>query len=362
MRLSLRKPLTHLIILATAAILAGGCATRQPIPESAAARPQPGAVLRSITTDRAVEDRILALDPERITEADVHDTLAKGPVPRIVLVHGGIFPVYLAMQSFGRFLTEMGYPVDKIRHPGDRRWSHTPYEDGAQIAGLIAWYYEHEGMHPMIIGHSQGGVEAVKVLYELAGRLTNPVDVWNPYTDASDNRTSIIDPLTGKETPVIGTTVSYASAVGAGSAALLLPNQWNMVSRVYSIPDTTEDFTGYSIKLDVFALTPVGTDEKTLYHAMGTAKVRNVVLPQNYGHVTVPFTQSMAEDKGLRAWIDAYTPDSPEAASPPDSTIGGVLWAADNWWSIKKHWALEAQRIIRAKRAILEAPLTVRLK
>jgi hypothetical protein len=27
-----------------------------------------------------------------------------------------------------------------------------------------------------------------------------------------------------------------------------------------------------------------------------------------------------------------------------------VLWAADVWHSIKKHWCLEAQRLIRAQR------------
>ncbi len=83
----------------------------------------------------ALEARILALDPERITDDDVRTTLAKAPTPRIVLVHGGIFPVHLAMRSFGRFLIGMGYPEQRIRHPGDRRWSHSPYEDSAQIAG-----------------------------------------------------------------------------------------------------------------------------------------------------------------------------------------------------------------------------------
>jgi hypothetical protein len=32
-----------------------------------------------------------------------------------------------------------------------------------------------------------------------------------------------------------------------------------------------------------------------------------------------------------------------------------VLWAADVWHSIKKHWCLEAQRLIRAQRASDEA-------
>ena len=42
-----------------------------------------GSVLRSLTIDRAVEDRILALDPMRIGDDDVRNALAKGPTPRI---------------------------------------------------------------------------------------------------------------------------------------------------------------------------------------------------------------------------------------------------------------------------------------
>ena len=51
--------------------------------------------------DRAIEDRILAMDPASVSQADVRNVLAKGPTPRIILMHGGIFPVHLAMESFG---------------------------------------------------------------------------------------------------------------------------------------------------------------------------------------------------------------------------------------------------------------------
>jgi len=340
------------LLLVLVAIIAAGCATRPVAPEGAAAKPQPHAVLNAVTTDRALEDRILALDPEHVTEDDIRNTLAKGPTPRILLIHGGIWPVYLAMTSFGRFMVAMGYPEDKIRHPGDKRWSHSPYEDGAQIAGLVAWYYEHDGMHPMMIGHSQGGVETVKVLYELAGRFTSPIQVWNPYTDAAEDRTSIVDPITGNETPVIGVVASYASAVGAGSASIIMPNQWSMANRVYLIPDSVEEFTGYSIENDIFALTPSGTEDNNRYRANGRALVHNVVLPATYNHITVPVSRSMADDPGVRAWISAYAPGSPSAASPPDTPAGGVLWVADNWYKIKKHWVLEAQGLIRAKRAL----------
>ena len=86
-------------------------------------------MLRSLPIDRALEDRILALDPEQITDDDVRNTLARAPTPRIMLLHGGIYPVHLAMVSFGRFLVGMGYPEKQIRDPGDGSWSHSPYED-----------------------------------------------------------------------------------------------------------------------------------------------------------------------------------------------------------------------------------------
>ena len=63
--------------------------------------------------------------------------LASGPTPRVVLLHGGIYPVHLAMESFGGFLAGMGYPEAKIRSPADGSWSHSPYESSVQLAGLL---------------------------------------------------------------------------------------------------------------------------------------------------------------------------------------------------------------------------------
>ncbi len=133
------------------------------------------------------------------------------------------------MDSFWRFLVGMGYPDSKIRHPGDGRRSHSPYENSEQIAGAIAWYYENEGMMPMLIGHSQGGIQLVKVLYDLAGKAGPEIQVWNPKTDAAEDRVTIVDPYSGRRRPVVGLKIGYASVVGAGGAALLLPNQWSMV-------------------------------------------------------------------------------------------------------------------------------------
>ena len=53
---------------------------------------------------------------------------------------------------------------------------------------MLAWHYEREGMVPMLIGHSQGGMLTMKVLQDLAGGSGDPIAVWNPLTDEPDGR------------------------------------------------------------------------------------------------------------------------------------------------------------------------------
>lgn len=339
-------------VLAALAIagLVAACATVPPADRAATATPPiaADAALRRTEVDAALEERILALDPERVSDGDVRTVLAVGPTPRIVALHGGIYPVHLIMDSFSRFLEGMGYPQSKLRHPGDRRRSHSPYENSTQIAGLVGWYYEQEGLMPMLVGHSQGGIQLVKVLHELAGNLGPAIPVWNPHTDAAEDRVTIIDPYTGAERPVVGLRIGYASVVGAGGAALLLPNQWSMAGRLRSIPDSVDEFTGYALGVDLIAwnLPGAGPD----YRANGAAKVRNVELPADYSHVFVAQTSHLARDPAMREWINAYAPGRVAELPPNVASTENSLWAADVWFSIKKHWVLEAQHFVRAKR------------
>src|SRR4030081_3717985 len=53
-------------------------------------------------------ERVLALDPERISAADVRDLLSRVPAPRIFLFQGSLAPV--TMLPFANFLIAMGYP------------------------------------------------------------------------------------------------------------------------------------------------------------------------------------------------------------------------------------------------------------
>ena len=77
-------PYRAICLFAAASIVLSGCVTAPlQAPGDDLREAKAGSVLRSLSIDRAVEDRILALDPERIGEDDVRDALAKGPTPRI---------------------------------------------------------------------------------------------------------------------------------------------------------------------------------------------------------------------------------------------------------------------------------------
>ena len=346
----------YLLIVALG-LVAAGCAMVPPY-GSAPAESQTAnlAVLRGVAIGHVLEDRILALDPDHLSAADV-TTLASGPTPRLILVHGGIYPVHLAMESFGEFLVGMGYPESRIRDPATGEWSYSPYDNSERIAGLVAWSYEHDGLRPMLIGHSQGGLHAVKILKELAGQRSQKLYTWNPLTGAVENRTTITDPLTGAVRPVIGTTVAYASVVGAGGWALALPHQWENLDTLRKIPDNVDEFTGYFISVDLFALSFPGNPLDRRYENSGKPNVRNVVLPATYNHVTVPVTSGLAKEAAVRDWVNAFVPGKDmDASGLPGDAAFHVMWAADVWYSIKKHWCLEAQSLIRARRTALGRP------
>jgi hypothetical protein len=192
-------------------------------------------------------------------------------------------------------------------------------------------------------------MQAVKVLHELAGHFDKAVRVYDPVQGGFLDRTSIVDPLTHQERPVVGIGVSYASAVGAGGATFLMPNQWSMLDKLESIPNTVDEFTGFTVGIDLIG----GSSE---YRHNGTAKVRNVALPLNYNHIFVPAVGSLAQDAEVRDWINAYAPgDTRDPSLLPGDAPQHVLWAADVWYSIKKHWCLEAQKLVRAQRATTPA-------
>lgn len=315
-------------------------------------RPRLDGPLAQVALDRAIEDRLLALDPERISPEDVREVLARVPAPRIIGLHGSV-PI-VTMAPFAEFLVAMGYPAERLRNPRDGRYTYSSFTDSRALAGALAWHYEREGTMPILIGHSQGGMLTVKVLQDLAGASGDRIPVWNPVTDSAEDRFTIVDPLTGADRPVVGLKVPYAAALATGSLMRVVLGQWGMISRLKSVPDTVGEFTGYFIEWDVIAGTSPGSAEANPYRPTGAARVRNVTLPAEYSHVSLPAADHLAANAVTRAWIERYTPGAQPPAQDGLDTRN-LLHAADIWFSVRKHWCLEGQRLVRAQRAVLQA-------
>jgi hypothetical protein len=293
------------------------------------------------TIDPAIAKKLLALVPDHISERDVRDVLVHVPAPRILLFQGSI--ALVTMEPFAKFLIAMGYPEERIRNPHDGSHSWSSFADSEELAGTLAWYYENEGVRPMMIGHSQGGMLAIRVLYELAGAFNKSIPVWNPVTDNAEARTTIVDPINGDATPVVGLKMPYAAAIATGKLPRILLGQWTMLDKLRKIPDSVEEFTGFGMGWDLIAGEFAGGEP---YRAIGSAAVRNVELPSAYSHIGLPQVDHLASNALTRAWIDAYAPGK-SAAALDDAHVDTInlIHAADIWRSVKKHWCAEAQRL-----------------
>ncbi len=313
----------------------------------AAARAQtPANETQVLDVDPAIAQRLQGLDPERISARDVAEVLARVPAPRIILLQGSL--ALVSMEPFAEFLIAMGYPADRIRNPRDGRTSESSFMDSRQLAGMVAWYYEADGMPPVLIGHSKGGALVISVLYELAGEFSESIPVWNPLTDQAESRMTIVDPASGEVRPVVGLRIRYAAALATGKLPRLLTGQWSLLSRLRRIPDSVDDFTGFSIEWDLIAGDFPGSEP---YTAIGTAAVRNVTLPAAYTHIGLPRVEHLAANPVTRAWIDAYFPGA--AIALPDQQgidTTNLVHAADVWYSVKKTWCLSARRRLDATR------------
>ncbi len=289
--------------------------------------------------------RLLALDCGRL--AGQRDWLAQLPAPRVVNLQGSI-PI-VTMEPFAEFLMAMGYPESALRDPADRTLSRSSYTSSKELAGMLAWYYERDGLRPMLIGHSQGGMLVVRTLHELAGAFHDSIPVFDPVLRQVLPRTTICDPFTRADRPVVGLPIAFGAALATGMLPRVLLLQWSMLPRLRKIPDTTEEFTGFTVAWDPIAGN-FATAER--YAATGTARVRNVLLPASYSHIGLPITGHLAANPVTRAWLDAFVPDTgAEAMAPADPAlnVSNLLHAADLWYSIRLHWCREGQRLLRAR-------------
>lgn len=289
--------------------------------------------------DAALAARVRDLDCANVTAAGVRDVLSRAPAPRIVLLQGSV-PL-VTMEPFARFLIAMGYPEARLVNPRDGQLSYSSFADSAALAGELAFDYEQTGLAPMLIGHSQGGMLAIRTLYELAGAFHDALNVVDPATGDALSRTSIVDPHTGRSRPVVGLHVSYAAALATGWLPRLLLGQWTMLSRLRKIPDSVDEFSGFILPHDAIAGNLLGD---VPYAPLGKARVRTVVLPESYHHLTLPQVDHLAADPRIHAWIDAWSPGA--AAASPAGDTSNLVHASDIWYSVKRHWCLQAQGLL----------------
>lgn len=286
---------------------------------------------------------LLSLDCDRLDGIEASVAMAGLPAPRIVLLHGSV-PI-VTMEPFARFLIGMGYPEASLRDPADGSLTQSSFGDSAVLAGMLAWHYEHDGLRPMLVGHSQGGMLVMRTLHELAGAFAADVAVVDPVTRAALPRTTIRDPYTGHERPVVGLSVSFAAAIATGKLARVLLGQWTMLDKLRRVPDTVDEFTGFAIAWDPIGGTGAEADP---YVATGSARVRNVLLPSRYSHIGAPITEHLPEQEATRDFVIAWRPDAAAPPLPEGVDVRNLELAADLWYSIRHHWCSEGQRLLRA--------------
>jgi hypothetical protein len=309
----------------------------------------------STSHDVDAAERLRALDCARVSARDVAATLTHFSAPRIVALQGSI-PI-VTMAPLLAFFEAMGYPAERLVQSGPNPRSRSSFVDARRIAGELAWHYERDALVPMLIGHSQGGMIVVKLLHELAeARTSTSIPVWAPDSDAPQPRTTFVDPFTGRPRAVGSLEVGFASALVTGSLPRVLLGQWGMLPLLRDVPDSVDEFTGFAIPWDVIAGTGA---EPAPYRATGTARVRNVVLPETYSHIALPRTDHLAAQPTTRAWIDAFHPAA-SAPLPQADDVANLIVAAELWYSVKRHWCEGAKRIAERERPGGALPATAR--
>jgi hypothetical protein len=128
-----------------------------------------------------------------------------------------------------------------------------------------------------------------------------------------------------------------------------------MFTTLRQVPDSVEEFTGFYKGRDLLGGDFMGYGPANYFKPNGIAAVRNVRLPSSYHHVAIPNTEHLLKSQAMIDWINNYRPPDVPVNTPTldvkfDGDSSNILWAADVWYSIKKHWVLELQRLLRSER------------
>ncbi len=132
----------------------------------------------------------------------------------------------------------MGYPEASLRDPRDGSLSRVSYASSETLAGELAWYYERDGMRPMLIGHSQGGMLVVRTLHELAGRVQRrSAGRRSGHAAQAQPRTTIVDPYTrAQPRPVVGLRWRSPPPSPPARCRACCSGQWTMIPKLRKIP------------------------------------------------------------------------------------------------------------------------------
>jgi hypothetical protein len=259
--------------------------------------------------------------------------------PRVVMLQGSLGIVTMA--PFGAFLDAMGYPARALVDPATGAMTTGSDLDGRTLAGMLAWQVEHDGVRPVMVGHSKGGGVVIDTLRALAGAYGDDIEVVDPRTGVPETRTRYRDPVTGQSRRVVDLVVPYAAAIATGRMPRVLRGQFELARVLRDVPDSVERFTGFTIPYDPIAGAFAGDEDP--YRATGRADVRNVVLPASTSHINVPQTEHLARHPATRAWIERYRPGTLEPwPDAPDTS--NLVHAAELWYDLKRAWCTESLR------------------
>ena len=206
-------------------------------------------------------------------------------------------------------------------------------------------------MLPMLIGHSQGGMLVVRTLHELAGDFADADPGPRSGHRRALPRTTFRDPAHRRGAAGRRAARSpFAAAIATGKLPRVLLRP--MVDAAEAAQDPGHRRRVHRVHHRV------GSDRRQLRrrrpvrrdgHARTCATSRCPRL-QPYRH---PADRSTWPRTRSRAPGSTPTPRraSRRAAGGADVDTRNLLHAADLWFSVKKHWCLEAQRSLRAQRA-----------
>lgn len=279
-------------------------------------------------------------------EAFAAAALPADRAPRIVLLQGSLGIVTMA--PLGEFLVAMGYPARRLADPRTGALTTDSDLDGRVLAGMLAWQVERDGVRPMLVGHSKGGGVVIDTLRALAGLSGGPVPVVDPRTGVAEARDAIVDPLDGAELRVTGLRLPYAAAIATGRLPRYLRGQFELARVLREVPDSVRVFTGFTIPFDPIAGSFAGDEDP--YRALGSARVRNVVLPAATSHIGAPLTAHLARERATREFIEHYRPGS-DAREPAGADTSNLMLAAELWYDVKRAWCEEATRAAQPPRS-----------